>query len=210
MARLTSCRTKLIPGFAREADMFASVPVMRLSTQTTSQPSLSRRRQRCDPRNPAPPVTTARPAARSPEVSPMLSAEEGGSAAADASIDETEVTHLVRFPDISAVDDHGASHAGSEALQVDAAKLIPLRQDSQGVRLPGHPVRVTGVGDTAVEDVLGLGHGHRVVHLDLGPPLQQSLDDFDRGRLAEVIRVGLVAEAQDPDPLAPKPTEQLL
>src|SRR5260370_41665240 len=35
-------------------------PVMKLSTASTSHPSASSRSQRCDPRKPAPPVTTAR------------------------------------------------------------------------------------------------------------------------------------------------------
>src|SRR5260370_16275249 len=35
-------------------------PVMKLSTVSTSHPSASSLSQRCDPRNPAPPVTTAR------------------------------------------------------------------------------------------------------------------------------------------------------
>src|SRR5690349_10719077 len=38
--------------------MFSSEPVSRLSTQMTRCPSARRRSQRCEPRNPAPPVTT--------------------------------------------------------------------------------------------------------------------------------------------------------
>src|SRR5882724_10673820 len=40
--------------------MFVSLPVIRLSSARTSQPSASSRSHKCDPRNPAPPVTTAR------------------------------------------------------------------------------------------------------------------------------------------------------
>src|SRR2546428_11041104 len=39
--------------------MFSSEPVSRLSMQITRQSRASRYSQRCDPRNPAPPVTTA-------------------------------------------------------------------------------------------------------------------------------------------------------
>src|SRR6185437_1570955 len=38
--------------------MFSSEPVSRLSTQMTRSPLSSRYSQRCEPRNPAPPVTT--------------------------------------------------------------------------------------------------------------------------------------------------------
>ena len=41
--------------------MLVAWPVTRLSTQVTCQPSLRSRSQRCDPRKPAPPVTTAWP-----------------------------------------------------------------------------------------------------------------------------------------------------
>ena len=40
--------------------MLSVLPVTRLSTATTSYPSASSRSHRCDPRNPAPPVTNAR------------------------------------------------------------------------------------------------------------------------------------------------------
>ena len=52
-----SCWTKTNDGL-RMCSMFSSVPVSRLSTQSTRWPSASRRSQRCEPRNPAPPVTT--------------------------------------------------------------------------------------------------------------------------------------------------------
>src|SRR5450759_226477 len=42
----------------RRCSMFSSVPVSRLSRQMTRWPFSSRYSQRCDPRNPAPPVTT--------------------------------------------------------------------------------------------------------------------------------------------------------
>src|SRR5260370_18568172 len=40
--------------------MFDPTPVTRLSSERTSHPSAIRRSQRCEPRKPAPPVTTAR------------------------------------------------------------------------------------------------------------------------------------------------------
>src|SRR5690242_21728413 len=40
--------------------MFRRAPVKKLSTQMTSQPSASSRSHRCEPRKPAPPVTSTR------------------------------------------------------------------------------------------------------------------------------------------------------
>src|SRR5690242_655413 len=57
MGSVTSWFMKSKPA-SRMCAMFSSDPVSRLSTQITRCPSARRRSQRCDPRNPAPPVTT--------------------------------------------------------------------------------------------------------------------------------------------------------
>src|SRR5579883_2300362 len=46
--------------------MLSVLPVMRLSITTTSKPSANSRSHRCEPRNPAPPVTSARGMAATP------------------------------------------------------------------------------------------------------------------------------------------------
>src|SRR5262245_1247976 len=45
-------------GFFSKCAIFSFDPVKKLSTQSTSQRSLSRRSHRCEPKNPAPPVTS--------------------------------------------------------------------------------------------------------------------------------------------------------
>src|SRR5271156_374199 len=60
MYRLTSCRANRNFGFESRCETFESLPVTRLSMQRTSQPFSSINSQRCEPRNPAPPVMTAR------------------------------------------------------------------------------------------------------------------------------------------------------
>src|SRR6266498_3223625 len=59
MKLVTSCLTNRNRGSRRWA-MLSSVPVTRLSMQTTSQPRASRKSQRWEPMNPAPPVTRTR------------------------------------------------------------------------------------------------------------------------------------------------------
>src|ERR1700722_8107092 len=60
MKRDTSCRANRNFGFAARCEILASLPVTRLSRHSTSQPRASINSHKCDPRNPAPPVMTAR------------------------------------------------------------------------------------------------------------------------------------------------------
>ena len=55
---LTSWRMKLNARLVMSSAMLASFPVTRLSMQTTSSPRSSKARHRCEPRKPAPPLTT--------------------------------------------------------------------------------------------------------------------------------------------------------
>src|SRR3954469_912668 len=59
-----SQRTSRNPGCSIRCSTFSGEPVRKLSRHTTSTPRSSRCSQRCDPRKPAPPVTTARPIVR--------------------------------------------------------------------------------------------------------------------------------------------------
>src|SRR5205809_7930141 len=94
--------------------MFAAVPVTRLSTHTTRQPSASRRSQRCVPRKPAPPVTTAR-----------------NSGAADAAVGDAAFPHRPRAAHVAAVDGGGPAHRALDAIEVERASLMPLGDDEQ-------------------------------------------------------------------------------
>src|SRR6266513_5034535 len=96
--------------------MFEAAPVTRLSTHTTCQPSASSRSLRCDPRKPAPPVTTARKLG-----------------AADAAIDEAAFPHRPGVEDVAAVDDDGAAHQALDAIEVELSKFVPLGDDQEGI-----------------------------------------------------------------------------
>src|SRR5256885_5387441 len=110
--------------------MFAAVPVTRLSTHTTCQPSASSRSQRWEPRKPAPPVTTAR-----------------NLGAADATVDEAAFPHRLRVEDVAAVDDDGAAHQALDAIEVQLAKFVPFGHDEQGVGTGGDRVGILAILD---------------------------------------------------------------
>src|SRR6266851_2888144 len=184
---LTLCWTDSNDLLSRRCAMFLAVPVTRLSTQTTVHPSTSSRSQRCDPRKPAPPVTTARK-----------------SGTADAPVDEAAFAHRLGVEDVAAVDDHRTAHQAFDPIEVELAKLVPLGDDEQRVRTGGH-----GVGVLAILDRVHLRpedrHRLGVVSADVGAFLHQVLDDVDRGCLADVVGVWLVRQSQDADHLAAQP-----
>src|SRR5262245_9643228 len=57
MYSVTLCSANVNPARSRTAAKLSADPVMKLSMQTTSAPCSSRNSQRCEPMNPAPPVT---------------------------------------------------------------------------------------------------------------------------------------------------------
>src|SRR2546428_2910095 len=103
MAAVTSARSNENFESDRSGSISASELVARLSTQTTSHSSSSSRRQMCEPKKPAPPVTTARPGRRLAEVrgtaEALALAEATRSAPADAAGDEDHVAHPTGVPD---------------------------------------------------------------------------------------------------------------
>src|SRR2546427_3428098 len=171
--------------------MFAAVPVTRLSTHTTRQPSASSRSHRGEPRKPAPPVTTAR-----------------NLGAADAAVDEAAFAHRLRVEDVAAVDDDGPAHQAFDPIEVELAKFVPLGDDEQGVGTGGDRVGVLTVLDR-VHLRLEYRHCLGIVGADVGAFLQQVLDYVDRRRLADVVRVWFIRQAQQTDDLASQAAQDL-
>src|SRR5260370_25676105 len=110
-------------GLSVRVPTLARDPVMKLSSASTRMPRSSRASHRCDPMKPAPPETTA------------LSL-----VAADTSIGETEVAHDLRVVDVAAVHDHGPTHGGLDAAEVEAAELVPFSDYDQRVGALGEVI----------------------------------------------------------------------
>src|SRR6266550_3067182 len=83
---LTSAWLSSKSGLSRSARRLSGEPVMKLSTARTLLPVARSSSQRCEPMNPAPPEMTAR-----------------GLLAANAAIDEAQVSHGDRVVDVPAV-----------------------------------------------------------------------------------------------------------
>src|SRR3979409_2369073 len=83
--------------------------------------------------NPAPPETTALALLLLP--------------AADTPIRKAEVAHRLGVVDVATVDHHRPAHQLLDAIQVKVTKLIPLRDEDEGVSSDRDFVRVLHVFD---------------------------------------------------------------
>src|SRR5437762_11585157 len=104
----------------RNVARLSGEPVMKLSTPTTSQSRASRNSHRCDPMNPAAPVTRTRmcgPRGRSP-----LGRLDG--LAADGVVLEAQAPHPFGLPEVAAVEEDGAAHRRAQPLQVEELELV--------------------------------------------------------------------------------------
>ena len=173
--------------------MFSTAPVTRLSIATTSSPRSSSARQRCEPRNPAPPVTTTRAmvgivsdrfdacAVRRPERATVRRRRW----AADAVVAEPGGADGARVEQVARVDDHRAGrHQRGDLVEVDLGELRPLGGDHEHVaparRLGGTCRRVRCRPALRLRPV-GVGLDGRVEGLHVAPPAS---------RLLTIVRLG--------------------
>src|SRR5262245_34772526 len=117
-----SCSRNMNFGLANNGAMLSRSPVSRLSTQMTSWPSRRKRSQRCDPMKPAPPVTRMR------AISALYHRRTS-----DREIREAHLAHRLRFPKVSAVEDHRFLEHSADAIEIGTAKFVPLGNDEQSI-----------------------------------------------------------------------------
>src|SRR3989442_8422893 len=132
--------------------MLSREPVSRLSMQTTSQPLPSMKSQRWEPMKPAPPVTRTRNGASSGRQDGLAS---------DGVVLEAEPAHALRLVEVATVEDDGAAQETAEALEVEGLELVPLRDETAGVRPLGRFVRRARKGDAGGPGGPGTVPGHR-------------------------------------------------
>src|SRR5438105_12344818 len=188
---------------------FWATPVTRLSTQRTCQPSSSSRSQRCEPRKPAPPVTTARIVRwKPPPPYPSTEGEGNKSGSADASVDKTELAHNVRFVQVPAVDDNRPPHHSLHPLEVQLAKFLPLGDEQNRIRPVGRFICIATVLDV-VQCLFENRHGFGIVSAHPSAFLFQAIDDVDGRRFANVVGIRFIRESKDGDNLIAKPAQDL-
>src|SRR5262252_1013620 len=100
MYPVTSCSTSVKPRRDSTPETFSRLPVMKSSMQTTSQPLSRKNSTRCEPMNPAPPVTSTRIAG--------LRAEHA--LAPDRVVLEAQTPHALGRPKVTTVEDDGTPH----------------------------------------------------------------------------------------------------
>ena len=183
-ALLTSCSTKVKPGRCDErARRCAASPVTRLSTATTSSPRSSSASQRCEPRNPAPPVTTTR----------------RHQLAADAAVLEAAPRERGPVEQVAGVDDLAGGHQVRHLVDVEPAELVPLGEHDEHLGALDRGVRVVDH-----LDALESGPARRPGRTpgSIAPRWRRRLEHRQRRRLAQVVGAGLEREAPRGDALA--------
>src|SRR6478672_6453559 len=101
---------KVKPRVPKRSSMLVIDPVTRLSRHTTWSPRSSSARQRCDPRKPAPPVTTTR----------------AMSEPTDAGDREAPTTERLPVEQVAGVDDGRLAQRRGHLVEVEPAELVPL------------------------------------------------------------------------------------
>src|SRR4051794_39510149 len=173
---VTSCSTNTKPFSPKRWEMLSIDPVSRLSMATTSSPRASSASQRCEPRKPAPPVTTTRATLRS--------------APPDAVVREAAPADCGRIEQVPGVDDAALGHQAADLVEVEPPELVPLGQHQEDGRVLAGRVRI----GRHLEAVDLAGHG-RVVGADARPPRLEAFEDLERGRAPEVVGAGLERQA---------------
>src|SRR5205807_8435245 len=113
---VTSCSTKTKPFSPNRWEMLSTLPVSRLSMATTSSPRPTSVSQMCEPRKPAPPVTTMRAT---------------GSAPPDGVVGEATPADGRRVEQVAGVDQSPFGHEATDLLEVEPAELVPLGEHDE-------------------------------------------------------------------------------
>src|SRR5206468_12744043 len=133
---LTSTWRSSKSGLSCSARRLSGEPVMKLSTARTLLPLARGASQRCDPMHPAPPEMTAR-----------------GLLAANAAVDEVQVSHGDRVVDVPAVHHDRVAHQLLDARHVELAELVPLRDQHDRVGAGRDLIRILQVLDVGQQDL---------------------------------------------------------
>ena len=132
-------------------------------------------------------------------------ADRIGGGPADAEIGESVFDHDLRIEEIAAVDDDGIAEGLVEAAEIERGELRPVGQDEQGVGIVCGRVGVarhSGELRAGGKNLLGALHGCGIVGGDGAAFGEEHLDEFDRGRFADVVGLALEGKAKDAEALA--------
>src|ERR1700730_10194130 len=191
-------------GAPNSAGRWSLRPVNYLSTHKTSSPWARSRSHRCEPKNPAPPVTRTRLATTLMAGLSRQGPQRRRRAvcrAADAQIGETGGRHLLGLVDVAQIDHQRARQGALDAAEIEPAELVPLGQQHQ-CRGPLH--RLIGVMAAAPigHQLLRLAHSFGVESADARSGGEKARQDGEARGVAHVVGVGLEGQDQDGQGLA--------
>src|SRR5579859_813967 len=118
--------------------------------------------------------------------------------AADGLVEEAFGHHFRRVVQVATVDQERVLHRLADPIQVQPTEFTPRRDQNERVGTLGDGVRVRAQLDTRQQDRRGLVRG-RVVRFDLCALGPEQVNDFDCGRFAQIVGIGLEGQTQDAD-----------
>src|SRR4051812_9738486 len=189
--------------------MLRRVPGKKLSTQRTSCPCAINRSQRCEPRNPAPPVTSIfltwpslslRATRFLPAGDLAFTWQPSCPRPSDGNISESVAAYFGRIEDVAKVDEDKGGHLLLDPFKIEGPESIPLGDDHQGIATFRAGVRVFGIVDTVKH--FARPRSLRVVSGNLGAEIAQTGDEGERRRVPHVVGVRVKREAENRDALA--------
>src|SRR4029453_1512449 len=192
---VTLCSMKWNRRSSSRCAMFRALPVTKLSMPMTEWPSARSRSQRWLPRNPAAPVTRVFMRGRR-NAEHETRRGESRSWPADAGIRPAGRAKLPWIVDVPQVDDRLRRHELRELAEVERPELVPLRRDHEDVGSAGAVVDVARVVELR-EDGPRVLHGRGVEGADRHPGREEVRNHRERGRFADVVRLGLERKPED-------------
>src|SRR6516164_3180948 len=155
----------------------------------TSSPWATRRSHRCEPKNPAPPVTRTRLATTLMALPASGQRPQLGRRtprrAADAEIREARRGHLLRLVDVAQIDYQRARQQGFDAAQIERAELIPFSQQDQRIGALHRLVSIPAI-DQLGHKLFRLVHALWVKPPDARPLSDQPRQDFEARGIAHI------------------------
>src|ERR1700739_742784 len=171
--------------------MFAIRPVDTSSRQTTVSPRAINRSHRCDPRNPAPPVTRTR------LPTPLqLSSLSVGLCVAHTAVSPSRVSPPLRVEAIAPIDDVLGSRHRAELVRVQFLEFVPLGQDQDHIGAVARVHQRRRIVKRG-EELTGVFHRLRVVHAHARTLQLYLAGHVECRRITDVVRIGFERGAQD-------------
>ncbi len=122
--------------------------------------------------------------------------------ASNRAVFESGFGEFLRVVDVATVDDEGVLHGLLHHAEARHAELFPFGDEQECVCIEQCFVHVVAVGDDVAYAAFAFVHGDGIEHADGGAGFHKFVDEYEGGRFAHVVGLGLEGEAPHGNRLA--------